>query len=30
MSKEPNVTFGELERKLAETASTFLGKQMEQ
>lgn len=30
MSKEANVSFGELEKKLAETAATFLGKQMEQ
>lgn len=30
MSKEPNVYMGELEKKLAETASVFLGKQMEQ
>lgn len=30
LSKEPNVQMGELERKLAETAASFLGKQMEQ
>ncbi len=30
MSKEPNISMGELERKLAETAAVFLGKQMEQ
>ena len=30
LSKEKNNIFGELELKLAETASTFLGKQMEQ
>ncbi|TDT63464.1 stage V sporulation protein T [Fonticella tunisiensis] len=30
MSKDPNVTMGELERKLSETAASFLGKQMEQ
>lgn len=29
VSKEPNVYMGELEKKLAETASVFLGKQME-
>ena len=29
-SKEPDVTMGELESKLAETAAGFLGKQMEQ
>jgi AbrB family transcriptional regulator (stage V sporulation protein T) len=30
MSKEPNVSVGDLEKKLAETAAAFLGKQMEQ
>ncbi|SHE42736.1 stage V sporulation protein T [Clostridium fallax] len=30
LSKEPNEKFDELEMKLAETASAFLGKQMEQ
>lgn len=30
MSKEPNVTMGDVEKKLAETAAIFLGKQMEQ
>jgi AbrB family transcriptional regulator (stage V sporulation protein T) len=30
LSKEPNVQMGELEKKLAETAANFLGKQMEQ
>ncbi len=30
LSKEENVHMGELERKLAETAASFLGKQMEQ
>jgi AbrB family transcriptional regulator (stage V sporulation protein T) len=30
MSKEANIAMGELERKLADTASAFLGKQMEQ
>jgi AbrB family transcriptional regulator (stage V sporulation protein T) len=30
ISKEPNVSMGELEKKLAETAAVFLGKQMEQ
>ncbi|WP_454052566.1 stage V sporulation protein T [Clostridium sp. Marseille-Q7071] len=30
LSKEENVKFGDLELKLAETASAFLGKQMEQ
>lgn len=30
LSKEANVQMGELERKLAETAASFLGKQMEQ
>lgn len=30
MSKEPNIFLGETEKKLAETASVFLGKQMEQ
>lgn len=30
MSKEANVSMGELEKKLAETAAAFLGKQMEQ
>lgn len=30
MSKEANVTMGDLERKLSETAASFLGKQMEQ
>ncbi|CDF59089.1 stage V sporulation protein T [Thermobrachium celere] len=30
MSKDQNVVFGDLEKKLAETAATFLGKQMEQ
>lgn len=30
ISKEPNKTFGEIELKLAETATAFLGKQMEQ
>lgn len=30
LSKEPNVTMGDLEKKLAETAANFLGKQMEQ
>lgn len=30
LSKEENVNMGELERKLAETAASFLGKQMEQ
>ena len=29
-SKEPNVKMGELELKLAETAASFLAKQMEQ
>lgn len=29
-SKEQSVSFGELEKKLAETAAAFLGKQMEQ
>lgn len=29
MSKDTNVSMGELERKLAETAASFLGKQME-
>jgi AbrB family transcriptional regulator, stage V sporulation protein T len=29
MSKDANVSMGELERKLAETAASFLGKQME-
>lgn len=30
LSKDPNVQMGELEMKLAETAASFLGKQMEQ
>lgn len=30
LSKEPNVQMGEIEKKLAETAASFLGKQMEQ
>jgi len=30
LSKEPNVTMGDIEKKLAETAASFLGKQMEQ
>lgn len=30
LSKEPNVQMGDLEKKLAETAANFLGKQMEQ
>jgi AbrB family transcriptional regulator, stage V sporulation protein T len=30
LTKEPNVQMGELEKKLAETAANFLGKQMEQ
>lgn len=30
ISKEPGVTFGQMEVKLSETAATFLGKQMEQ
>jgi AbrB family transcriptional regulator (stage V sporulation protein T) len=30
MSKEANITMGDLEKKLAETAASFLGKQMEQ
>lgn len=30
MSKEPNVSMGDPEKKLAETAAIFLGKQMEQ
>lgn len=30
LSKDPNVQMGELEVKLAETAASFLGKQMEQ
>lgn len=30
LSKEPNVQMSELEKKLAETAANFLGKQMEQ
>lgn len=30
MSKEPNMSVGDLEKKLAETAAAFLGKQMEQ
>jgi AbrB family transcriptional regulator (stage V sporulation protein T) len=30
MSKEANVSMGELEKKLSETAASFLGKQMEQ
>lgn len=30
VSKEANVSMGEIEKKLAETAATFLGKQMEQ
>jgi AbrB family transcriptional regulator (stage V sporulation protein T) len=30
LSKEPNVSMGDLESKLAETAAGFLGKQMEQ
>lgn len=30
LSKDPNVSMGELEIKLAETAASFLGKQMEQ
>ncbi|MFZ5354781.1 MAG: stage V sporulation protein T [Bacillota bacterium] len=30
LSREPNTQMGDLERKLAETAASFLGKQMEQ
>jgi AbrB family transcriptional regulator (stage V sporulation protein T) len=30
LSKDPNISMGELEVKLAETAASFLGKQMEQ
>jgi AbrB family transcriptional regulator (stage V sporulation protein T) len=30
LSKEPNVQMGDIEKKLAETAASFLGKQMEQ
>ena len=30
LSREPNVQMGDLEKKLAETAASFLGKQMEQ
>jgi len=30
LSKEPNVKMSDLERKIAETAASFLGKQMEQ
>jgi len=30
LSKEPNVSMGEMEMKIAETAAGFLGKQMEQ
>jgi AbrB family transcriptional regulator, stage V sporulation protein T len=30
ISKEPNVLMGDIEKKLAETAASFLGKQMEQ
>ena len=30
LSKDPNVTMGETESKIAEAAAAFLGKQMEQ